>query len=83
MSIVAEIDRAMEDLRAIRQELAKVRWVAITERLPKEHVDVLIFKGCVYIGSWDGHSWRTNDIGLAIFGVTHWMPLPEPPKEAK
>ena len=70
--------------------LSKPRWIPVTERLPKKngkylcyvkrfgqyagmqyyYVDVLVFQeDCFY----------EDEIGTER--VTHWMPLPEPPKE--
>ena len=54
------------------------KWIPVTERLPEMYEDVLAYKstGAVVI-SWlfsDGR-WNKRDI-------THWMPLPEPPKDA-
>lgn len=66
------------------------RWIPVTERLPEEWKTVLTFqptttddKGiiqtCVYIGipgKWR-QAWNHEFLELP---VTHWMPLPEPPK---
>ena len=68
------------------------RWIPVTERLPEEWVEVLVFARCrpdtegfvqtaVYIGN-PGY-WRVtwNQCMLEYNIVTHWMPLPEPPKD--
>lgn len=69
-------------------EVVRGMWIPVTERLP-EH--------CVTVLSYDGRDYRTvktdsydhcfecwlsdmDDI-LDRNTVTHWMPLPEPPKE--
>lgn len=69
-------------------EVVRGQWIPVTERLP-EH--------CVTVLSYDGRDYRTvktdsydhcfecwlsdmDDI-LDRNTVTHWMPLPEPPKE--
>ncbi len=70
-------------------ELSKPRWIPVTERMPEEWTIVLTFqptsddKGiiqtCVYIGipgKWR-QAWNHEFLDLP---VTHWMPLPEPPK---
>lgn len=56
------------------------QWIPVTERLPEEDVNVLvafddgfIATTCILDGEWE--LWA--DAG----DVTHWMPLPEPPKE--
>ena len=62
-------------------------WTPVTERLPETCVAVLA--RCFYHGKWrtlvchtskrnDGE-WYTNEIGQWV-PVTHWMPLPQPPK---
>lgn len=57
-------------------------WISVKEQFPGLFKSVLVFKGAVYVGSWNGHHWYNGDGGM-IFGVTHWMPLPEPPKGAQ
>ena len=62
------------------------KWVSVTERLPRDRQFVLVYCG-------DDKRIRPSDrfdvailLGDSIFtslGVTHWMPLPEPPKEDK
>lgn len=56
------------------------RWIPVTERLPEEDVNVLvafddgfIATTCIIDGEWE--LWA--DAGE----VTHWMPLPDAPKE--
>lgn len=55
-----------------------VGWVSVKDRLPKEKEHVLIWiKDLCIIIDWivNGKWVVTDEI------VTHWMPLPEPPKE--
>lgn len=62
-------------------------WIPVTERLPKEHGRYLCniksgaFRGCYYqaIRYYDQYGFR--DGCIYTDDVTHWMPLPEPPKE--
>lgn len=79
-------------------------WIPVSERLPGENGDYLVFKGSSY-GGWcevagfakDGSEVDEYDLGgcenvwydydsehgyIAFDSVTHWMPLPTPPKEA-
>lgn len=63
------------------------QWIPVTERLPEKWKDVLVWSKCgfcevaVYIGL--PGKWRVswNYTMLEADTVTHWMPLPEPPKE--
>ena len=59
------------------------KWISVKERLPENDDDVLIITefgismGC-YVIHRDFWVYYTNpDSNI----VTHWMPLPEPPKE--
>lgn len=76
------------------RELEKPRWIPVTERLPESvDDDVLVTdgEGCA-VGYWrpDAQAWDSTDFGwlenrseppCGIHTVTHWMPLPKPPKE--
>ena len=66
----------------------KPRWIPVTERLPKEGEFVLVH-GNLYPNKHDGGviavSKRMDWNYWQGFGrernITHWMPLPQPPKE--
>lgn len=69
---------ANEALKKFQVAVAsKPRWIPVTERLPEKNTWVLAY--CKY----KGHVVDYMDInGLWSYGnITHWMPLPEPPKE--
>ena len=60
-------------------------WIPVNERLPEENTDVLVSVdensddcGMHVCDYYDGKFLRA-DAGY-IWGVTHWMPLPEPPE---
>lgn len=59
-----------------------VKWIPVTERLPERNNDVLIYNIEGYIGTdfitKDG-KWFWNE----ELPPSHWMPLPEPPKEGE
>lgn len=52
-------------------------WISVAERLPEENVAVLTWgeQAVVLI------DWHRNGEWFVADGVTHWMPLPKPPKE--
>lgn len=59
------------------------RWIPVTERLPEKLENVLAWcddcfiEVCYRIGNGWEKTWSNEE----IFFVTHWMPLPEAPKE--
>lgn len=84
-------------IAALQQEIEKLRgqvprWIPVTERLPEDRSDVLVVaywheRWGVYMG-WcapERVAWSVH-IGIgdrSDIAVTHWMPLPEPPKEER
>lgn len=58
-------------------------WVPCAERMPERETEVLVAVWpSVYIAEReDGEWWAVDRMPSAIGGVTHWMPLPAPPKE--
>jgi hypothetical protein len=79
---IAQLERENEQLRAELDHLKRGEWISVKERLPAVGETVLIyyryhdqqsivtarFVNGGFIGFWDAD-------------VTHWQPLPEPPKE--
>lgn len=69
------------------EELSKPRWIPVTERLPEYGERVLVFGGVtMYVAYYDknrygGESWHKLNSKSHYCNPTHWMPLPEPPKE--
>lgn len=73
------------------EEVAQPKWISVKERLPEDCKDVFVW--AVYHEEY-GKSWALREIDKYCKGVgwentadpdvrevTHWMPLPEPPKE--
>ena len=69
------------------------KWIPVTERLPDTYRLVLAVckSGKIFVGEYVDLGWRTlwriktaRDSTKEITQiVTHWMPLPEPPKEVE
>lgn len=74
-------ENGLDALALIRQLEAQVpRWIPVEERLPKKWMQVLAYTSDGYRETmvYDGHWWWQRDV---VVNVTHWMPLPEMPKE--
>ncbi len=86
--LLAEAADAIEELQGRAKVLGKLadhwcaavpKWIPVTERLPDADGFTLIFTAhgnpgvCYFTSGWWG--------GYGKDGITHWMPLPEPPKE--
>ena len=57
------------------------KWTSVEERLPEDGVDVLTRRAVgMSVEAHCGWGW-TEDGYHTKWRVTHWMPLPEPPKE--
>ena len=59
-------------------------WISVKERLPEKRVRVLCKcrAGIYEVLRWTGNSWHHDYRHNYMSGfVTHWMPLPEPPKK--
>ena len=52
------------------------RWIPVSERLPDDCYEPVL----TIDGDGDMCTRRRHKYSWAIRGVTHWMPLPEPPK---
>ena len=58
-------------------------WISVEERLPETYEDVLLWNDEVdvgYLTSAEGERWWLYSDREPDF-VTHWMPLPDGPKE--
>ena len=65
------------------------RWIPVTERLPEHWTSVIVHRkdGGIFICEYFDTSptdecWIDDSMNVySFYDVTHWMPLPEPPKE--
>ena len=74
-----------------KEYLNKPRWIPVTERLPPVDKEVLVVAYGSMMRIWNIHRldpetadvcWECEDGTLDdMCVVTHWMPLPKPPKE--
>lgn len=72
----------LEELEHLHNGVTQQKWIPVTERLPSEKGTYLIFtdRGGILMAHWYGKSWGG---GYAVQHITHWMPLPLPPKEGE
>ena len=61
------------------------KWIPVTERLPKDRHDVLVYAGVIFpyitVGYYDG-LWKFSYNDEEIAGsADYWMPLPPAPKK--
>lgn len=69
--------------------LRREGWISVKERIPNKGENVLVFATGTYCKGWKFAIDRLEDgeknprwlYTHGWFKVTHWMPLPEPPKE--
>ena len=58
-----------------------MKWISVKDRLPKQYELVLVFnRNNFYLAIREGIEFYEYKEEYSI-SVTHWMPLPEPPKE--
>ena len=72
-------------LSAYRASVKSQQWISVKDRLPEYTPMVLAMctdgYELAYYGMY-GQGW-TNTLGTEHLNVTHWQPLPAPPKEEK
>lgn len=59
-------------------------WISVDDEMPKGQEDVLVAvvgMDDVMKGYWNGGRWFICDDSSEWHNITHWMPLPSPPKK--
>ena len=88
---IADLDTEVEELHA-----RIPRWISVEERLPENDANVLVYaignneNSCIAMTSYTHNlhgfhieGWRSPwQYFFHEHKITHWMPLPEPPKES-
>lgn len=76
-------------------DVQTVKWIPVTERLPKKvgwylvvvlapFKQVRMYEFYPIHNNYGNDLWRNNDGDhVSNWFVTHWMPLPEPPKDGE
>lgn len=60
-----------------------MEWISVKDRLPEQGQEVLTYynliaQGMYYVDQYPNEMTENGDI---VKELTHWMPLPEPPKD--
>ncbi len=84
-------DDRIEGVKAVLRRLAvnypviPDGWISCSERMPNDaQWCVVNTEYGYYVQCWsEGQGWLGDDISIPECDVINWMPLPEPPKEAK
>ena len=86
----AEVATLIQELKYAKQQCREERrWIPVTERMPEIGQKCLIANREIVVRGWlrpDG-VWKTGVSSdelwskFSLHTPTHWMPLPEPPKE--
>ncbi len=69
------------------QNTVNMEWISVKDRLPGYLTRCLVTNGKYVKTSWskdNDHAWceiHDFDEDVWLEDVTHWMPLPEPPKQ--
>lgn len=67
------------EIKSLRKQLAECQWISVDDRLPEFDTYILVFNGYQIVAEYlRNEFFRSGD--NCVYGVTHWMPLPTPPK---
>jgi hypothetical protein len=78
--------RLIDHAKPVTDNNVGCNWIPVTERLPDDGIPsttyLCFWKGTIRVCKY----WRTRkcfEFNGRVMKVTHWMPLPEPPKEVE
>ena len=84
---IEHYNKMAERLTELEYLLAEQRWIPCSERLPRDNTRVIGYMAWHAMTTIEYQNGRWYSIDhlepLPAVAVTHWMPLPEPPKESK
>ena len=64
--------------------MSDMKWISVEDNLPDDYnYKLMFYRHIIILGYFapdDDKVWR-DDTGIVRPHVTHWMPLPEPPKD--
>ena len=87
-TLASSADQIERDQKEIADLREKQQWIPVTERIPERDIQVIgWYKDNPFsqyrpeVVAWNGNGWVFVYAHRYVTDVTHWMPLPEPPKE--
>lgn len=59
------------------------KWISVKDKVPTNDYNILLWKTCLEIGFYSPGSgcFYCSRRGSCLDSVTHWMPLPDAPKD--
>ena len=88
------MDAYLREAKKLEDRIAQLenQWISVEDKLPDENADVIVFANdivngfvetaCYYVcPEYLSGGWREENGDPYEPIVTHWMPLPTPPKE--
>ena len=83
-----QIERDQKEIAELREKVPQ--WISVSEKMPTDHLKryLISFKdaggGIVDMAQYiHGLGWECNNWEVPQELITHWMPLPEAPKEVE
>ena len=87
LEYIQQLERKIGELteKVAQLEAAQPKWISVEERLPENDDNYLVFtsdRNAAEIATYYGDGeWLTHDFTNLTPLVTHWMPIPQMPKE--